>query len=355
MSVEKTPIEEKFGFHTIDRELPHLRRRLVFILCAIVGVLTFGTLGFVLVEGWSFFDAFYMSLMTMTTVGYKEVHDLSLGGRIFNSFLILFGVLTLFLAVGAMTQTAIELEFTNFFEKRRTRKMIDQLSRHYIVCGFGRVGRGAAAELQRSGEPFIVMDRDEGRVERAIRLGMTAVLGDATRDEYLQEVGISRAKGLIATLATDADNLFVVLSAKGLNPAITVSSRVIEEEAEAKLRRAGADTVFAPYNLMGSRLARAIVQPHVVQFLDFAVGTEDEQVNLEQIRVGERSEYAGKTLGETGIRKELGVIVLAIRKREGQMIVNPEAAASIEAGDYLIAMGDSPKLRQLERMMAEVS
>lgn len=335
------------------KDLPHIPKRLTYIVIGLSAILFTGTAGFILIENYSFFDAFYMALITMSTVGYKEVHDLSFAGRIFNSFLIVFGVTGLLLAVGAMTQTVIELEFNRYFEKRRIRKMIEKLDRHYIVCGFGRVGRGAATELKKNGEPFIVMDKSDARVEWAMRLGMLAVVGDATRDEFLRDVGIERAKGLIATLATDADNLFVVLSAKGLNPKIVISSRVIEEEAEAKLRRAGADTVFAPYSLMGSRLALSILRPHVIQFLDFAVTDDQTPVNIEQIRVSENSEFVSKSLGQIRIRSDVGVVVLAIRKRDGAMIFNPDADTEILPGDYLIALGRNDKLRLLERMMAE--
>ena len=189
----------------------------MFIASALLAVLFGGTLGFVLIEHYAPFDAFYMTLITITTVGYAEIFGLSRAGRIFNSFLIFFGVTTMLLAVGAMTQTVIELELNQFFGKRRIKKMIDKLHDHYIVCGFGRIGRGAAHELKRAGAPFLVMDKNEDKVEAAIKSGMLAVLADSIRDENLVDVGITRARGLIATLSTDADNLFLILSAKALN------------------------------------------------------------------------------------------------------------------------------------------
>src|SRR3954468_16515901 len=210
--------------------MDHIRRRLAFIGAAIGLTLLIGTGGFVVIEGCPPFDAFYMTLFTISTVGYAELHPLSQAGRIFNSFLIFFGVATMFLAIGAVTQTAIELELNQFFGKRRTKNMIDSLRNHYILCGFGRVGRGAAEELSRAGVPFVVVDNSEERVTRAMKRGMLAVLADATRDETLRDVGIEVAKGLIATLASDADNLFVILSAKTLNPDLDLSARVAEEE-----------------------------------------------------------------------------------------------------------------------------
>jgi voltage-gated potassium channel len=230
--------------------------------------------------------------------------------------------------------------------------MIDKLSGHYIVCGFGRVGRGAAAELVRTGEKFIIVDKDEDRVERATRAGMLGALGDATRDETLREVGIARAKGVIATLASDADNLFLVISARTLNPMLQISARAMEDEAEQKLRRAGADAVFAPYQITGSRLAQAIVRPHVTQFLDFANTQEDLDVSIEQVQVSDHSEFASKSLRQLAIRREIGVVVLAIKRKDGKMIFNPDAEAEIFAGDYLITMGHTEQLRKLERLVA---
>jgi voltage-gated potassium channel len=329
-------------------------RRLGYIAAAIGLVLAFGTTGFILIEGYPAFDAFYMSLTTITTVGYREVHDLSHAGRIFNSFLIFFGVSTMFLAIGALTQTIIEFELGDVLGKRRVRKMIDNLKEHYIVCGYGRVGRGAAAELQAAGVPFVVLDRDDAKAERAIRADMLAVVADATRDESLREVGIARAKGLIAALETDADNLFVTLSAKTLNPAIRVSARAGEEEAEQKLLRVGADTVLTPYTTTGHRLAQSLLRPHVSEFLDFTTKNIGLNVAIEQIRVAEGSDFVAKSLAQMQLRRERGVIVLAIRKTDGQMIFNPPAEAQIAGGDYLIAMGETSSLRDLEKLLTEV-
>src|SRR5215510_4223624 len=205
--------------------MSRLTRRFLLILVAVATTLTIGTAGYTLIDGYPPFDAFYMTLTTMTTVGYAEIHPLSRAGRVFNSFLIFFGVSTIFIAIGAMTQTIIELEFGDAIGKRRNKRMIDKLKDHYIICGFGRVGRGAAAELQHAGAPFVIIDRDPERVERAMTAGMLAANADSTRDETLREVGIDRARGLVAALATDADNLFVLLSAKGLNPKIYVAAR----------------------------------------------------------------------------------------------------------------------------------
>ena len=330
------------------------RRRLIFITVVLAIVLAGGTIGFMLIDHYPLFDAFYMTLITISTVGYGEVHPLSHAGRVFNSFLIFFGVTVMLLAVGGMTQAIIELELNQYFGKRRTRKMIDALHDHYIVCGFGRVGRGAAAELQRAKVPFLVVDKSEDRVEWAIKSGMLAVLADATDDQNLKDAGVLRAKGLIATLQSDADNLFVILSAKALKPSLLVSARVNSEQSEKKMRLAGADYVFAPYDMTGNRMAQVMLKPHVFQFIDFTTKGMGLDVGIEQVRVPAASEMVSKSLLEARIRKETGVIVLAIRKSDGHMLFNPPAEAAIEAGDHLIVMGEAQNLRRLEQMMAEV-
>ncbi len=329
-----------------------LLRRLTYIAAGIVLTLLMGTVGFTVIEGYPLFDAFYMTLITITTVGYAEIHPLSHAGRIFNSFLIFFGVTIMFFAIGAMTQSLIELELGEYFGKRRARRMIQKLDQHFIICGYGRVGRNAASELQRSGVPFVIVDLKPERVEKAMLAGFLAVAADATRDETLHAVSIDRARGLIAALATEADNLFVILSAKNLNRQLYVATRAGEEEAEAKLQRAGADAVFAPYTIAGYRLAQAVLRPHVFQFFDVATRSMGLDVDVEQVRVVETSEFASRSLEQTQIRRDLGVIVLAIRKADGHMLFNPPAETVLSSGDHLIVMGEPKNLRSLESMMS---
>jgi voltage-gated potassium channel len=335
--------------------MSRLARRFLFTLLAIAGTIAIGTVGFIVIDRYPPFDAFYMTLTTMTTVGYGEVHPLSHAGRIFNSFLIMFGVTTIFIAIGAMTQSIIELEFGDATKQRRNKKMIANLKDHYIICGYGRVGRGAAEELQYAGVPFVVVDIDPDRVQRSMMAGMLAVAADSTRDDTLRLVGIDKARGLVAALATDADNLFVLLSAKGLNPRIYVAARAAEEGADAKMRRAGADAVFAPYTITGHRLAQSLLWPHVVQFLDFTTNDIDKDIAIEQVRVAENSATVSKTIMEMRLGRELGVIVLAIRHRDGQMVFNPPADTAVSGGDFLIVMGRQQNLRSLEELLASTS
>jgi voltage-gated potassium channel len=335
--------------------MDHLPRRLAVIALAILFTLALGTVGFVVIENYPVFDAFYMTLTTVTTVGYGEIRALSHAGRIFNSFLISFGVVVIFLAVGAMTQTAIELELNQFFGKRRVKNMIDKLESHYIVCGFGRLGRGAADELRRADVPFVVVDKDEDRVERAMKLGMLSVAADACNDDALRDLGIGKASGLIATLGSDADNLFLTLSAKSLNSRLRLAARVDEEASEQKMRRAGADFVFAPYNSTGHRMAQAMLKPHVQEFINFATQSAGLNVNIEQVQVSTRSSFADRTLADVHIQRDLDVIVLAVRKAAGEMLFNPPPDIKIAAGDHLIVMGAATGLQKLEHLLTGVS
>jgi voltage-gated potassium channel len=314
-------------------------------------MLCVGTLGYVLIEGYPVFDAFYMTLITITTVGYQEIHPLSPAGRVFNSFVIFFGVAVIFIASGAMTQSIIELELGDRYGKRRKKRMIENLNGHFIICGFGRVGRNASAELQRLQAQVIVIDKQEERVERAMLLGMLALEADATLDDTLRSAGVMRAKGLIASLPSDAENLFIILSAKSLNPGLTVVTRASEEESEIKLKRAGADIVFTPYAIVGHRIAQALVKPHLVEFLNIATSDMGPEVTLEQIVLSGKSQLASKTFGEIQQQCTSSVIPLAIRRAGGQMVFNPKPETLVSAGDYLIAIGEKPGLDKLERLL----
>ena len=328
-----------------------LVRRVLLIGGILCVTLVIGALGLRYIEGYSWFDGFYMTLQTITTVGYEEVRPLSKAGRIFNSFLILFGVSAMFLALGAMTQTIIELELQDRYGKRRKKRMIEHLKDHFIVCGFGRVGRNASHEFQRTKAPFLVIDRNEQRVAKAENAGMLAVVADATQDDSLRAAGVLKAKGLIAALPSDAENLFIILSAKALNPGLTVVTRASEEEAGEKLRRAGADTVLTPYTMAGRQLADALLRPHVMQFLDFARSDIGPKVTMEQVCVAPKEEFAKRPLGVLLGPRKPEVIVLAVRKREGEIIFNPPGEFEISAGDFLIVMGERPSLQKLEEIL----
>lgn len=230
--------------------------------------------------------------------------------------------------------------------------MVSQLHDHFVVCGFGRVGRNASYELQRANAPFLVIDRSEQRVARASEAGMLAIVADATNDDDLRKAGVLRARGLIAALPSDAENLFIILSAKTLNNDLIVVTRASEEQNEVKLRRAGAHTVFAPYTMAGRRLADSLLKPHVVEFLDFTMSVAGPKITMEQVHVGAGA--VPKTLGNLLSNSGAKVIVLAVRGSDGRMIFNPPTDTFIAAGDFLIVLGDKLNLNELERAL-EVS
>jgi voltage-gated potassium channel len=328
-----------------------LIRRTLFVASILLMTLCVGTVGFSFIEGWGTFDAFYMTLTTITTVGYQEIRHLSRTGRVFNSFVIFFGVSAMLFAVGAMTQSIIELELEDRYGRRRRNRMISQLHDHFVVCGFGRVGRNASYELQRANAPFLVIDRSQERVARASEARMLAIVADATNDDDLRKAGILRARGLIAALPSDAENLFIILSAKTLNNSLIVVTRASEEQNEGKLRRAGADTVFAPYTMAGHRLAHSLLRPHVVEFLEFTTSVVGPNIMMEQVRIGSGIQFVSRTLGALLSGSGVNVIVLAVRRSDGQMIFNPSRDSEISAGDFLIVLGDKPSLNQLEKAL----
>ncbi|MBI3210525.1 MAG: potassium channel protein [Candidatus Solibacter usitatus] len=327
-------------------------RRIKLISASLAVVFAIGTCGFVYLENYPWLDAFYMTLTTITTIGYGEIHPLSPRGRLFNVFLIIIGVGIMFQAVGLVAQIVLEREFGDLLGRRKSKRMIERLKDHFIICGYGRVGRGAAMEMQRAGVPFVVVDRKEDKVEMAMRMGMLAVVADCTRDETLRDLHIDRARGLVSALTSDADNMFLILSAKTLNAKLAVSARANEEEAEQKLRRAGADSVFAPYYLTGHRLAQSILKPHVQQFMDIFTRNMGLSASMEQVRVERGSEMEGKSLRDLQLRRDMGVIVLGIRRGSGTMEFNPPADAVVNGGDYLIVMGEAEALRKLENLLA---
>jgi len=327
-----------------------LSLQLLTIVSMLTAVLGLGTLGFRLVEGWSWFDSFYMALISLTTVGYEELFPLSHAGRVFTSVLLIVGVTVVFASIGLLGDLILKLELANFFGKRRAARMVSKLSNHYIVCGAGRVGRGVINELRRSGVQLVLVDNSLERTKWAEALGVPVVAADATQDETLLEAGIERAMGLVAAIGSDAENVYVTLSARVLNPTLRIAARATTEEAEEKLRRAGAATVFTPYTFIGHRLAQSLLRPHVLSFLDVASALGgDLDVETEQVKVSDDSAVAGKTLEESRLRQALGVIVLAVIRPDGSMQFNPGGDTKIEGGDVLIAMGERERLLRMER------
>lgn len=330
-------------------------RRVFWILAAMTTVLAAGTTAFVLVEGWSAFDALFMTLITLSTVGYGETHPLTPSGRVVAMLVIVTGVSVFLVSFGVIADLVVRLELTDYFGNRRRERMLEKLTGHYIVCGAGRVGRSVISELVRSGSTVVLIDNDQKRAQWSIDQGIPTLVSDATQDSTLRQARIEDAKGLVAAIGSDAENVYVTLSARVLNPDLVISARASDEQAQEKLRRAGANTVFTPYAFVGHRLAQAMLRPHVLNFLDVASAfTEAGEMNLiaEQIHVETGSALAHRRLSELGINQSFGVILLAVQKQSGAMTFNPAGETRIEPGDVLIAIGERANLQKLEEQVA---
>ncbi|MCL4492577.1 MAG: potassium channel protein [Nitrospirae bacterium] len=323
-----------------------LRKRLILSAVMIALIVAFGVAGYMGIEGWDFLDSLYMTIITLTTVGYKEVHDLSSGGRLFTIFLIIGGVGTVFYALSTGAKLVLEGELQELFGRRRLEKKIKELKDHYIICGYGRMGKIIGRELKVKNEKFAVIEKKPNMPQE--KEDSLILEGDATQDEVLKDAGIERAKGLISVLPTDAENLFVVLSARGLNPGLLIVARAGEEGSEQKLLRAGADRVISPYHIGGLRIAHTVLKPAVVDFIEFATKSGNIDLQMEEITINEGSRLIGLSLDECGIGRDLGIIIVAIRRSTGEMKFNPTFRSTIKSGDTLIALGEISKLKILE-------
>lgn len=318
------------------------------VVLLIVAVHVGGTLGYVLIEGWSVWDAFYMTVITVTTVGYGEVHPMSHAGRAFTVVVLLTGVGAFFYAFTSFMTLLTEGGLLERRVHKRLARMLDNLKDHFIVCGFGRMGEIIAHEFSRQGVPFVVVERNPDRMHLAMDQGFLAVEADASNEEALKRVRIDRARGFIAAVSTDAENVYAVLSARLLNPTLFIVGRAETEDSRTKLKRAGADRVISPYHLGGLQLAQTALRPAVVDFVQLATSSDNMDLNLEQVHIAEGSPLAGQNLVDAGLRQRFGVVVVGIRRADGRMDFNPEPETPIHAGDDLVVLGRSASLKELE-------
>src|ERR1035437_2704379 len=322
------------------------------LFLALLALISIGVAGFHFIEGWPWFDGVYMVLTTITTIGYGEIHPLSHIGRIFNTFIIVAGVGLVLLFFGAATQALLEFELQSIFGRRRMEREIGRLSDHYIICGAGRVGRSVARELARKPLPFVVVDNSPEKLARYAAEDWLTRGGDATQAQVLRELRIESARGLVAATTTDATNIYIILTARSLNPKLNIIARASEEDAEKHLVTAGADHVVSPYNFAGYRIAQTFMRPHVVDLFDTAMN-QQKPLEIEEVEVQAGSRFVGATLEASRIRQEMGVIVLAIKGEDSRMRFNPPPDEVIRSGDHLIAMGEPEGLRRLEESATE--
>jgi voltage-gated potassium channel len=311
-----------------------------------------GTLGYYLLEeDYSLFDAVYMTVITLTTVGYEEVRSpLSLPGRVFTVILLLVGVLTFFYTVTELVRIVISGEIQELLGRRRMERNLAEMKNHMIICGYGRMGRHVCREFSQRGLPFVIIDRRSEALRDFDLPPGIALEGDATSDEVLRRAGVERARALVTVAASDADNLFITLSARLLNDKLFIVARAEGELAEQKLKRAGANRVVTPYAIGGAKVAMAVLRPTVVDFIELATGTERVDLQIEETLIQTGSSLSGATLHASRLRQDLGVIVVAIKKANGHLVANPPGNAVMEAGDTLIALGPRQSLDQVEIM-----
>ncbi|MHB8066691.1 MAG: potassium channel family protein [Desulfobaccales bacterium] len=325
-------------------------RKIATLCGSLLAILVLGSLGYVWLEGWSFFDALYMTVTTLYTVGYGEVHPLSPLGKAYNMVLILAGMGVLFYIVTALARVVVEGEIAAALGKRKLLKKIKRLSGHYIICGFGRIGETISRQLQQRGVPLVVIENNPEVVTRIEEAGYYFVAGDATKEEVLLEAGLERARGLVAVVHSDASNVYIVLTARSLSPELFIVARGEEPGSEKKLLRAGADRVESPYEMGGRRMAHTILRPTVVTFMELAMH-EGVEWSMEEIRVGGTSAMIGQHLKDSGIRQKYDLIVVAIKRADGEMLFNPTPETLIQAGDTLILLGMRNKLEALEEIL----
>ncbi|NOY40091.1 MAG: potassium channel protein [Nitrospirae bacterium] len=325
-----------------------LRKRAFLSLGLVFLVILSGTVGYSIIEGWTLFDSLYMTVITLSTIGYQEVRPLSFTGRAFTIILVFVGVGAVAYGINNGIRIVFEGEIQKAFGRRKLEKRLKSIKNHFIVCGYGRMGKIICNELKAKGVPFVVVEKEPPELDADEET--VFVYGDATKDEILKQAGIEKARGLISVLSTDAQNLYVVLSARELNPSLFIVARAGEEGSGQKLLRAGADRVVSPYHIGGLRIAQTVLKPAVVDFLEFATRSGNLELQMEEIPVEGGSLIAEKTIHEAGVGRELGVIVVAIKRRDGDMKFNPVHNTLIKAGDTLIAIGETEKLKALEEL-----
>lgn len=320
-------------------------------ITAIVVLVAFGTLGFkIILPALPWFDCFYFTLITITSIGYSEAAGMTEGARYFTAVLIIMGVGTLAYALSSAAQAVIESELLSTFGKRKMYKDINKLTDHYVICGAGRIGAGVIKDVARSGQEFVVIEGDEAIADRLLAQGHLVLMGDATNDEVLKAAGIERARGIVCAVSSDPDNLYITLTARDLNKTARIVARANEESAIGRLVKAGADKVVSPAITGSTRMSQMLLRPAVADFIELATMTERLELEIEQIEMGAASPFVGSALKDTSIRSDHGVIVIAIRRADGEMIFNPSADTIIEERDALVTIGSHTSLESLERM-----
>lgn len=319
----------------------------LLVIYLLAALLVFGVSGYMLIEGWTFIEALYMTVITMATIGFSEVKPLSTEGRIFTLTLIVFGVITATYSIGKVIEFFTSAELQEQFHERRRRRALAQITQHCIICGFGRMGRSLAGELKIRSASFIVIDQNGDAIDKCHHLGWPAVQGNAADERILREAGIERASSLVAAANSDAENVFIILTAKSIRPDLPIIARTHSEASIPKLERAGAETVISPYAIAGRRVAQLLTHPTVTSFLDGILEFGGEQMRLEEFIIGPNSALAGLTLREA----QLNVTVLAVSHPEQTRLAHPTSDTKLLPGAEIIVMGIDAELNNLARLV----
>lgn len=325
----------------------NLQKRLIIVLIALGAVIAFGTAGYTYLEGWRIIDSMFMTVITISTVGYGEVNKLDGAGKVFSMILVFLGMSTIAVSTGSLTRAIIKGELSHTFGRRKLEKAIHKLSGHIVLCGYGRCGSVVAQELSDQGIDYVVIESNPQILEQLEEKGILYVEGDASDEEVLQRAEIGQAVGLVTSVSSDADNVFIILSAREMNQNLLIIARAIEQSSESKLRRAGADRVVMPYIIGGKRMANAVIRPEVVNLIDFAFLDPKRNILMEQMKVPDDSPLVNKSLIESALRSRYGLVVIGIKKPDGDLVFNPNADQVLQAGDVLILMGDISNLEHL--------
>ncbi len=327
-----------------------MQRRLTYGVSFLLAVLASGTLGYHFIEGASLWDAFYMTVITITTVGYREVFPLSLAGQVFTVLLLVAGLGLIFVVATEIGRSMLEGEIRRVLGRMRRSRILDRVRDHEVVCGYGRMGRAVVEALRQAGRPFVVVEKNLEKVASLDEMGVAVVRGDATQEEVLVAAGVPRARGLVACLADDAHNVYTVLTARSLNPGLFIVARASEDGAEQRLLRAGANRVVNPYRLGGLRLAHVLTKPAVVDFLELSLGPRGQGLELEEAAIEEESPLVGKSLQELDLRRKFHIGVVAVQRGQ-EFVPNPEASFRLTAGDVLVVIGAKESLEAFEKTL----
>jgi len=327
-----------------------LKKKLLIASFLLFLILVLGTVGYVLIEGWGIIDSFYTTVTTISTVGYGDFTPATRQGRLFTVLLVLFGVGTMLYSVSMFAEMMVEDRLKKVLGRGSMENRIERMKNHYIICGFGRMGSLICRELAEEKAPFVIIEKNPDVIQRLDDEGYVYLKGDATDDKSLLRAGIKRAKGVVCVLSTDAENLYVILTAKELHAGIYILSRCEEEVSEHRLLRAGADRVVSPYKMGGMRMAMAILKPAMMDFIEITTRRQSLELRMEEMPLSEDSSFIGKSLEASEIRKSYGLIIVAVKKDSGKMIFNPQAGYIIEKGDRLIALGEDDDVNRFNRV-----